>query len=258
MENSDESGARGLKSVERSFDIVEYLEGKNGVTLSETAEDLGLAVSTTHIHLKTLVESGYVVKEEGEYRCSFEFLRTGGQRRDSMALYRAAKPELDELQEDTGEHTNVTVMERGYAVQLYKSESPGSIDDDASLGDHFYLHLTATGKAMLATLSNERVAELLDKQGMPALTDDTITDEDVLYEELETIRERGYSINRGEHFPGVCAIGTAITSEPDGMLGAISISGPQSRFTDNHIEEELAPALLNKQNIIELKVQKYK
>ncbi|WP_049987084.1 IclR family transcriptional regulator [Halobellus rufus] len=257
MTDPNESNARALKSVERSFRIVEHLRETGGATLSEAADDLGLAVSTAHIHLSTLVETGYVVKDDDVYRCSFEFLQTGGRRRDEMALYQAAKPELDELQAETGEHTNVTMMERGYAVQLYKSESPESIDDDASLGDHFYLHLTATGKAMLAECADDRVAEILDEHGMPALTDDTITDEDVLYEELATIRERGYSINRGEHFPGVCAIGTAIASEPDDALGAISISGPRSRITPERIEEELAPALLNKKNIIELKIRQH-
>ncbi|WP_144901435.1 IclR family transcriptional regulator [Halobellus captivus] len=257
MANSDGSNARGLKSVERSFSIVDYLQDANGATLSEAADDLGLAVSTAHIHLTTLVETGYVVKDDDVYRCGFEFLQTGGQRRDDMALYQAAKPELDDLQVETGEHTNVTVMERGYAVQLYKSESPESIDDDASLGDHFYLHLTATGKAMLAEYSDDQVAEILETHGLPALTDDTITEEEVLYGELATIRERGYSINRGEHFPGVCAIGTAIASEPDGALGAISISGPRSRITPERIDEELAPALLNKKNIIELKIRQH-
>ncbi|MFB6251052.1 MAG: IclR family transcriptional regulator [Halobellus sp.] len=257
MTKSNESDARGLKSVERSFEIIEYLRSVSGATLSEAADDLGMAVSTAHIHLTTLVDTGYVVKDDDIYRCGFEFLHTGGQRRDGLALYQAAKPELDELRDETGEHTNVTVQERGYSVQLYKSENPDSIDDDASLGDHFYLHLTATGKAILAELSDERVDEILDRRGMPALTDETITDEDALYDELEAIRERGYSINNGEHFPGVCAIGTAIVSEPDGAIGAISISGPRSRITTDRIEDELAPALLNKKNIIELKIRQF-
>lgn len=257
MTKSDESDARGLKSIKKAFDIVEYLRGSDGATLSETADDLDLAASTAHIHLSTLADTGYIVRDDDEYRCSFKFLQTGGERRDEMALYNAAKSELDEMQAETGEHTNVTVEERGYAVQLYKSESPKSIDDEASLGDHFYIHSTATGKAMLAEFPDERVTEIIDRQGLPALTDNTITGEDVLREELETIRERGYSINRGEHYPGVCAIGTAIISEPNGAIGAISISGPLSRITTDRIEEELAPALLNRKNIIELKIRQY-
>lgn len=256
MTDPDESEGRGLQSVERALDVIEHLRRSGGATLSETAAALDLPMSTAHIHLTTLVDTGYVVRDGNEYRPSFEFLGVGGDRRDGLALYQAAKPELDELRDETGEHTNVMVEERGYSVQLYKSQSPDSIDDDAYLGDHFHTHLTATGKAMLAKLSDERVAAILDRRGMPALTDDTITNEAALREELATIRNRGYSINRGEHFPGVCAVGVAIVSEPDDVVGAISISGPRSRLTGERIEDELAPALLNKKNIIELKLRK--
>lgn len=110
---------------------------------------------------------------------------------------------------------------------------------------------------MLAKRSRDEVDRIVDRRGLPALTDDTITDREALHEELAEIRDRGYSINRGEHYPGVCAVGTAIVSEPDDAVGAISISGPMSRIEDGRIEEELGPALLNKKNIIELKIKQY-
>ncbi|ADE03389.1 IclR family transcriptional regulator [Haloferax volcanii] len=257
MTNSTGSGSRRIQSVEQAFDIIRYLREVDGATLSETAEDMELPVSTAHIHLATLVDTDYVVKVGSEYHCSLRFLEMGGAMRDGMALYRVAKPELDELKEQTGEHTNVTVEQNGFAVQLYKAQSPESIDDDAPLGDHLYLHSTATGKAMLAKHSRDEVDRIVDRRGLPALTDDTITDREALHEELEAIRDRGYSINRGEHYPGVCAVGTAIVSEPDDAVGAISISGPMSRIEDGRIEEELGPALLNKKNIIELKIKQY-
>lgn len=257
MTNSEESKPRRLKSVVQSFDIVEYLRNAERATLSQVAEDLDMPVSTAHIHLSTLVDTGYVVKTSGEYQCSFAFLSVGGAMRDGTVLYQAAKPELDDLQEKTGEVTNVVVKEGGYSIQLYKSQSSDSIDDNAPLGEHLYLHSTATGKAMLAELSDEEVNRIVDARGLPAQTDDTITDKGALHEELERIRERDYSINSGEHFPGVCAVGTAIVSEPDDAVGAISISGPLSRMEPDRIEEELAPALLNKKNIIELKIRKY-
>ncbi|WP_394743195.1 IclR family transcriptional regulator [Natronococcus roseus] len=257
MPGSEKTDSRRLKSVDQSFTIVEYLRGAGAATLSEVSEDLELPVSTSHIHLTTLVENGYVVKDDGKYRCSFRFLQTGGEMRDRMTLYQAAKPEVDDLRELSGEHANVTVEENGYSVQLYKSESPESIDDNAALGHHLYLHSTATGKAILSTLSEEEVDAIIEKRGLPEQTSNTITERAALFEELETIRDQGYSVNRGEHFPGVCAIGTAITSKPDDVIGAISISGPLSRMEPERIENELAPELLKKQNIVELKVRQY-
>lgn len=257
MTDSGNPDDRRLTSVSQSFTIVEYLREAGAATLSEIAEDLEMPVSTAHIHLATLVDTDYLRKDDGRYRCSFRFLETGGEMRDQMALFQAAKPEIDDLRETSGEHANLTVEEDGYSVQLYKSESPDSVDDNAPLGQHLYLHSTATGKAILAALSPEEVDALIDERGLPQQTDTTITEPDLLRDELADIRERGYSINRGEHFRGVCAVGTSIVSEPDDVIGAISISGPRSRMRPDRIESELAPALLDKKNIIELKIRQF-
>jgi len=254
MRDARNSGSRRVKSVDQAFAIVEYVDGTGGVTLSTVAADLDIPVSTAHIHLTTLVDNGYLLKEDDEYRCSFKYLNIGGRKRDQMNLFQVAKGEIDDLQGTTGEHTNIMTEENGYAVQLYKSRGPETIDDDAPVGKYFPLHVVATGKAMLATYGAERVESIVDGLGLAAPTNNSITDAEDLYAELETIRERGYSLNREEHYPGVAAVGTAITSD-DEVLGAISISGPIGRMERERIEEELAPALLTKKNVIELKVR---
>jgi IclR family acetate operon transcriptional repressor len=253
---SESTGSRQIKSVRQAFDIVEYLDETGGATLSETAESLDMPVSTAHVHLSTLVETGFVVKQSGEYRCGLGFLQVGGRLRDETALYQAAKPELDDLREKTGEHANVAVEENGYSVQLYKSRSPTSVDDQAPLGDHFRIHSTATGKAILAEMPSDDIDRILADQELASVTESTITDSDRLRDELDEIRERGYSINREEHFEGVCAVGTAVVSELDDAIGAISVSGPISRMDPDRIETEIGPELLNKKNIIELKLRR--
>lgn len=257
MTADDNTGPRQLKSVAQAFDIIEYLRTTGPATLSGIAERFEMPMSTAHIHLTTLVENGYVLKDDGEYRCGLLFLRTGGELRDRMPLFRAAKSEVDDLREKSGEYANIGTEESGYLVQLYKSENPESIDDNASLGAHLYLHSTATGKAILSQLPETEIESILDRRGLPALTDDTITDRDALSTELRETRERGYAVNRGEHHPGVCAIGTPIVSNSGEVLGAISVSGPLSRMGTDRIEDVLAPALLNKKNIIELKLAQY-
>lgn len=254
MTDTDEPGGRRLKSVSRAFEIVEYLRSNGDSTLSEVADTFDMPMSTAHIHLATLVESGYVIKTDGTYRCSLLFLRTGGELRDRMALFRAAKPEVNDLQQRLGENANVGTIENGYMIQLYKSENPESIDDNAPLGDHLYLHRTATGKSMLAQLSGAEVDEIIEWRGLPKSTAATINTREELREELEEIRERGYAINSGEHFAGVRAVAVPIISKDEAVVGAISLSGPLSRMGRERIEETLAPELFDKRNIIELKL----
>lgn len=255
MAVKDNPDSRRIKSVDQAFEIIDFVDEEGATTLSEIADELDMPVSTAHIHLVTLVHNGYLRKVKGGYRCSFRFLQTGGRMRDGMTLFRAAKPEIDELQEETGEHANIMVEEDGYTVQLYKSAGAETIDDDAPTGQYFYSHETATGKAMLAQMPRDNVEAIIDELGLPPSTNKTITDEDTLYDELESIQELGYAINREEHYQGVYAVGTAIESEVDGVLGAISVSGPLGRMGSDRIENDLAPALLAKKNIIELKLR---
>ncbi|WP_231189097.1 IclR family transcriptional regulator [Haladaptatus sp. DYF46] len=257
MTKENDDGSRRLKSVKQAFDMIEYLRTDGPTTLSDVAQSLDLPMSTAHIHLATLVDSGYVVKSDGKYQCSLLFLRTGGELRDEMPLFRAAKNEVDNLQEKLGEIANLATIENGYMVQLYKSENAESIDDNAPLGDHFYMHTTATGKSMLAHLPQEDCEDILERRGLPRSTEGTIDDYEELMTDLETIRERGYSINRGEHFGGVCAAAVPIMSKNHSVLGAISLSGPISRMSDERIEDEISPELFDKKNIIELKLKQY-
>lgn len=56
----------------------------------------------------------------------------------------------------------------------------------------------ATGKAVLSQLPREEVESIIDKWGLPMMTENTITDREALFEDLATAREQGYSINNEE------------------------------------------------------------
>ncbi len=255
MTDGGKSSGRRLSSVDRAFEIIEFLREHGPQTLTDVADDFDLPMSTAHIHLSTLVENGYVIKSDGEYRCSLQFLRTGGELRDGLLLFQAAKHEVDELPNILGEYANIGTMENGFMVQLYKSRNPSSIDDNAPLGSHLYLHSTALGKAMLSQLPESGVDEVIEKRGLPKQTAATIVDREELLDELATTRERGYSVNRGEHFEGVCAVAVPIMSKEGDVAGAISVSGPASRMNDERIDDEIVPVLSDKKNIVELKIK---
>jgi len=63
---------------------------------------------------------------------------------------------------------------------------------------------------------------------LPSLTENTITDEDELYEELAEIRERGYSINNQETIPGLRAIGVPIECPDGGVLARSACPAPHT------------------------------
>lgn len=250
---SNDSGR--LKSVRRSFEIIETLEVNEGMTMSELADEFDMPASTAYVYLQTLVDTGYVVQDDDEYHLGFRFLKHGGYVRHRLDIYQAAKSEVNDLARRTGEVVDFGIMENGRRVLVYKFEGPEGVTQKPVTGDYAHLHMTALGKAMLATLSNERVAEIVDEHGLPKSTQYTIDDREDLFKELERTREQGYSVENQERREGIRAVGVSVERE-DGPPAAVSISGPMSRLSDERIEE-LQAELHNTVNVIQIRMRNY-
>ena len=69
------------------------------------------------------------------------------------------------------------------------------------------------------------------------LTSQTITDIEILKEEIKRIQELGYAVSRGERIEGAYSVSAPLFDFRNQVVGAISISGPTNRFSDKKIEE---------------------
>jgi len=255
---SAETRGNRIQSLETAFAIVDELESQGGCGVSALAASLDLPKSTAHVYLRTLLEAGYVVQEGTEYRLSLRFLAHGGRIRQEMDIYQVARPAIDQLSRSTGEVATLGVEEGGKRVLLYSSEFPEGVFDNSPTGQFTHMHWTALGKAMLADLSDERVHEIVDEHGLPGSTARTLTDREALFAELETIRERGYSIEDEERRDGIKAIGVPIrTAETDSDVAAVSVSGPKSRIDRDFVESDLVDTIQSTVNVIELRFQHY-
>jgi len=248
------SDTRTLKGVEFSFDIIEFVSKHRDVTATVIADHFDRPLSTTHTHLKTLCESGYLVKDEKQYSLSLQFLKQGGRVRHQKALHRIARSEVDKVARKTGELATLGVEEQGQRVLLYKSEGENALYEVDITGEYTHLHWSALGKAILANLPRERIDEIVAQYGLPPRTDDTVTTEAQLHEELTNVRNVGYAIEDEERTEGIRAIGMPITQN-DAVPGAIAVSGPSSRITDREIEETIIDKLKKAMNKIEIKLK---
>lgn len=248
------SDSRTLQSVERAFAMVEALERNEGMTMTELSDEFDIPQSTAHIYLKTLHNTGYVVRKDGEYHLGFHFLKHGGYVRHRLSIYRATKSEVDDLARRTGEVVDFGIEENGKRVLVYKSEGPEVVTQKPVTGDYAHMHMTALGKAMLATFEEDRVDEIVAEHGLPKATQFTINDREDLRAELERTRKRGYSIENEERREGIRAVGTTV--DYDGVPSAISISGPKSKLTDQRIQE-LQQEIQDTVNVIQIKIRNY-
>ncbi|MFC4550121.1 MULTISPECIES: IclR family transcriptional regulator [Halorussus] len=255
-EHSGES-PRILKTVSRALQVVRALEELDGATVTEVADHLDVSKSAAYNYLMTLEDQRLVVKEGNDYSLSLQFLMLGEYVRNQNVLYDTGKGEIERLAEETGEYAHLATIQHGLSVNLYKVKGEKAVGSDyqtSKLQKPDYLHFSATGKSMLAYLPRERVEEILDRYGLARKTENTITDREELFDELERIRERGYAYNDEEEIEGLQAIGAPIRDREGSVLGALSVSGPLRRMNDPDYHDTIVETVTNAANVIEVNI----
>lgn len=244
-----------VTTSETTFAIIQTIRDLEEARVTDIANELGLAKSTVHRHLSTLLDEEFLVKENGRYRLSFRFLSLGEHVRNRKPVYRMAKPRVELVAEETGERAQFTVAEHGYVVYIHVALGEHAVKTDSRLGKPVPMNAVSAGKALLSELPEERVREIIDRRGLPSLTPNTITDEDELLEELERTRQRGYALNDEESTPGLRALSVPVKDADGTVLGALGVSGPTHRFKNERFREELPDLLLGVVNEFELDIQ---
>lgn len=250
MVTNDKEGV--IKSDETLLTLLSLLKQKNGATVTELADDMDLAKSSVYRHLKTLLINRYVIKEGSEYKLGLRFLDLGGFARAQNDIYSEVKPIVSQLASETGEFVSFITEEHGMGVFLYIERQ--GVPSDARVGKEVYLHQSAAGKAILSQINKERREEIIDQHGLPQKTENTITDKDRLYEEIEGIQDRGYAYVEGDHTDSLWGVGVPVL-HPDGrVLGGITLAGPSYRLRGERMEKELPELLKGKMKEFELQV----
>ncbi|MEF8827751.1 MAG: IclR family transcriptional regulator [Haloarcula sp.] len=241
-----------ITATRTSLRIVEALKRLDGAGATAVADDLDMAKSTVHNHLQTLEDEGYITEEESAYHVGLRFLELGEYKRNRMDIYEKARPEVASLAEKTGEMANAAVEEHGEGVYIARAEGTEAVSVDTYAGKRVNLHCTALGKTILAELPEERVDDIIDTHGLPARTDNTITDRAELKAELADIRERGHAYDREERLPGLRCVAAPVTSEDGEPVAALSVSGPTSRIRGDRFHEEIPEMLQSAVNVVEI------
>lgn len=248
----DASSGRRVQAVQISCNILEALREMDGASVSELADHLGRSKATIHSHLATLADNEFVVRDDRTNEISLRFVDIGEYAKNRIDIYDVAKAEVDRLAEETGEVAQFMVEEHGRGVYLHKARGENAIQTASYAGNRKDLHCTALGKAILSQFSAERIDEIIDRHGLPQRTEKTVSTREELFDALETIREAGVAFDDEEILHGLRCVAAPIQHPTGDIHGAISISGPTSRFKGDRFREELPEIVQGAANVIEV------
>lgn len=239
-------GPKTVEATANSFEILEALVAATeplGVT--ELADSVGLSKGVVYNHLGTLSELGYVQKSDGKYRPSLQLLALGSRTRNRDGTYRAARNHVDNLAQTTGEVTTLFIEEDGFGICTYMAADTDSWSPDYVCGDRVPLHVTAPGKAILATLGPERVDEIIADHGLSPVTAHSISDRQTLHTELQRVRDDGFAFSREEQFDGIVGVATSFGLDERGPAAAIGVCGPQDRLSGRYLKEDITGQVIS-------------
>lgn len=232
----DENTSRLVQSSMTSLRVLEFVREKHGARLTDVAKGLDIGHSTAHNHLATLEEQGWLVEADNGYEISYRFLHYGRSTRHNTPFFRTIRRHANELSERTDLEVEFLVEENGRLMSLIDIRTNvagySNADDWGGVGIYYYMNNTASGKAILAEMPHERVEAILDRWGLPAQTSYSITDREVLYQQLETTRQRGYATAHQEVQEGFENAAVVVKAPEETILGAISIGWPSYLFDD--------------------------
>ena len=197
---------------------------------AELVGEVGLVRSNVHRTLETLVHAGYVSKEPGSsrYRPTLRVLELGAIVMQGIDVRLIARPFLERLAAVANETVLLAIPDGNELVYLDKIEPHRPIVPLTRIGSRVPAHCTAPGKAILAFATDQELARL--PLSLPRFTSATICSRAALLKDLATARRHGYAVNRGEWRDGVNGVAAPIFGHEGQVLGALSISGPDSRF----------------------------
>lgn len=231
----------GTQALERGLALLEILRGApGGLALADLAAASGLHKSTVHRLVAALSRWGYVSRspDGGRYRLGIRLAELGQVALQALDLRAEAAPHLRELVARTGITAHLGVLHGTEIVYLDKVESDtATVRMASTIGGRMPVHSTAIGKAILAHLPEDDVRALLARTGLPARTPRTITDMEVLIDQLRLVRRSGWALDDTENEEGIRCVAAPLFDHTCRVVGAISLSGPVFQVTVEAVPE---------------------
>jgi len=233
MRDAAPQGTYKVQALDRAFAILDLLgESDTPQGLAQVASLLQLHKSTAHRFLMVLEKHRMVERTtNGKFRLGLRLFDLGNRAIDQYDLRDRAQPHLRRLVAETEETAHLGILEGSHVIYIDKIEPARSVRMITRIGASNPIHCTSVGKAILAFLPEERVAEVLRCTRFERFTDRTIATAEALRVEIEKTRRRGYAVDDEELEEGLRCIAVPVLDAQRLPVAAVSVSGPSFRVT---------------------------
>lgn len=227
-----------------ALEILEQFQGDiDELGVTELSKRLNISKNMVFRILATLEHCNFIVQNgsSNSYRLGVKNLILGRNFVKQSGLVRCARPVLEKVTQQCNEASCLATLNRFKSFCLDVVESTLPVQVFAKLGQSLPLHCSAAGKAQIAWINDEKLDDMFAGRVLKSYTNRTITDVEELRRDLRRVVAQGYAIEVEELANDVRSVAAPVRDHNGLIVGAISITGPAVRFSNDRMENELIP-----------------
>jgi len=242
MAQAEDAKVKSLYKAVKILDCFTPECPERGIT--ELAQMSGLLKSSLHNIVSTFVACGILEQnlQSGRYRLGLKVLQLSNNLYLSHDLRILVRPYLEQACQATDENVFFGTISEGEVIYMDTVMPRASFAGRSIIGMKAPLYCTGIGKALLAFQRPEQIRQVIDR-GLESYTERTLVTAEALEADLLKTRERGYAIDNMEHEYGISCVAVPIRNVRGEVVAAMSVSGPQPRFSQERIEHHSAHLL---------------
>lgn len=214
-----------LSSVATAARILrEFDKHSTQLGITQLAGRVRVGKSTAHRVVWTLVAEGLLEKVEdtGLFRLTSVMRSLGASAETAQRLHEAATIPLDQLRKATKGTLHIAILDGHDVLYVERREGTGTIPAFRSVGARNAVHLTASGKVLLAFLPADQQRDLLKTLRLVPRTPRSITSRAAFQAELDRVRAQGFGENRGESLAGMCSLAAPVRDPLGRVVASVS------------------------------------
>lgn len=217
-----------VQSLDRGLKVLQAFTAERPLlSLSEIARITGMNATATQRFTDTLLQLGFLLRNRHrEFMLGPKVLNLGFAFLNGSQLKKLAETYIAEFSATYGCTANLAVLDGDAVVFLYRHEAKRFLKYDLQAGSRLPSYCTATGKVLLAALSDPVLDKTLQGMSMESLTRYTITDPKILHDDLMETRKRGYSICNREMSLALFSLAVPVLNQEAKVIAAINLSLP--------------------------------
>ncbi len=250
--NPASAASKRVQTVTRALKILrEFNQETPEWGISDLSRRLGLPKTIVFRLLETMRDEGFIEQnpDNKHYRLGIAIYAMAALYATSNDLIRIGNLILPDLVARTRFTAQLGVLDGHESVALVVVESPMIVRVSFRPGDRRLAYAGATGKVLLAGLTNRQVRSLFARRKMVSLTPKTIVDLDALIKQLEQIRRQGYAVNDGETTGGIMAVAAPVHDARRCTVAGLSLGWPSQLVPPEQISSLIDCVVEAAQNV---------